>query len=171
MGMDVSGVNPKSGTGSYFRNNVWWWRPLWDYCEQVGSKLIPHDNLGHTNDGWGLGGRDSEKLAKLLQAEIDSGRCQEYSIRYKEHQDAVPDEECWICNGTGVRNDDVGVKMGQDKKVIDEAGHPRNGETGWCNGCNGVGHVRPHSTHYPFDVENVQEFANFLRDCGGFEIC
>jgi hypothetical protein len=28
MGMDVYGKEPKSDKGEYFRNNVWWWRPL-----------------------------------------------------------------------------------------------------------------------------------------------
>jgi hypothetical protein len=28
-----------------------------------------------------------------------------------------------------------------------------------CNACAGEGHVRPSSTHYPFDVENVREFV------------
>ena len=25
--------------------------------------------------------------------------------------------------------------------------------------------------HYPFNVENVEQFAKFCLDCGGFEIC
>ena len=35
MGMDVSGMNPSSETGEYFRNNVWWWRHLWNYSVLV----------------------------------------------------------------------------------------------------------------------------------------
>ena len=36
MGMDLSGFNPKSEKGDYFRNNCWWWRPLWDFvCDNV----------------------------------------------------------------------------------------------------------------------------------------
>ena len=31
MGMDVYGENPKNEKGEYFRNNVWWWRPLGDF--------------------------------------------------------------------------------------------------------------------------------------------
>ena len=32
MGFDVYGKDPDpgSGSGEYFRNNVWWWRPLRD---------------------------------------------------------------------------------------------------------------------------------------------
>ena len=38
MGMDVYGIAPTSERGEYFRNNVWWWRPLWDYCCEVDSE-------------------------------------------------------------------------------------------------------------------------------------
>ena len=31
MGMDVFGNNPRNKEGEYFRNNVWWWRPLADF--------------------------------------------------------------------------------------------------------------------------------------------
>ena len=29
-------VNP----GIYFRNNVWWWRPLWNYCYNIAPDLV-----------------------------------------------------------------------------------------------------------------------------------
>ena len=35
MGMDVFGLAPKEEKGEYFRNNVWWWRPLWDFVAQI----------------------------------------------------------------------------------------------------------------------------------------
>lgn len=28
MGFDIYGRKPSSDAGKYFRNNVWWWRPL-----------------------------------------------------------------------------------------------------------------------------------------------
>jgi hypothetical protein len=40
-----------------------------------------------------------------------------------------------------------------------------------CNACHGKGAVPHFATHYPFSEENVQEFAAFLRECGGFRIC
>lgn len=50
MGMDVFGQSPISERGEYFRNSVWWWHPLWEYCERLAPDLIPHDNPGHYND-------------------------------------------------------------------------------------------------------------------------
>ena len=55
MGMDVYGREPENEKGEYFRNNVWWWHPLWMYVEETFpeiAKLVPN---AHSNDGDGLG--------------------------------------------------------------------------------------------------------------------
>ena len=145
--MDVSGKNPTSETGRYFRNNVWWWPPLWGYCCEIGNAFIS-DKIArgcHSNDGRGLDKRYSTKLAKLLQAEIDSGRCLRRQQEFAAENAAVPDENCPMCwNRT------------PKKKT--------------CTQCSHKGKIRPISTWYSFSVENVQEFANFLKDSGGFMV-
>ena len=40
-----------------------------------------------------------------------------------------------------------------------------------CNGCEGKGKRKDWMTNYPFSLENVKAFADFLEKCGGFEIC
>lgn len=154
MGMDVFGKSPISERGRYFRNNVWWWHPLWDYCESIAPDIIPQSNLGHSNDGWGLGSRAARKLADRLAAALASGETEQYAQSYAAFLKALPDEPCTICGGTGKRA---------------EPPHTGPGPLP-CNGCNGSGRTPHFDTHYPFSVENVREFEAFLRDCGGFEI-
>lgn len=166
MGMDVYGKEPSSEVGSYFRNNVWWWRPLWNYCEHLAPELIPEDNLGHSNDGWGLDAEGARALAEKLREELDSGRCQAYAECYQRHHDALPSEPCELCHGTGIRSDAIGLAHGFPERL-----NPHTQKKGWCNGCDGLGTVRPWATRYPFSVENVAEFITFLAASGGFEIC
>ena len=150
--MDVYGRKPKSEKGKYFRNNIWWWRPLWNFCEQVAPDLIPEDNHGHSNDGWGLNCSKSLELAERLTDLLDSGQVKMYEEDYKRAIESIPLETCTICDGTGKR------KM-----------EPRKGET--CNGCGGKGKRESYEAGYPFEEENVKEFRDFLLDCGGFQIC
>ena len=50
----------KINKGVYFRNNCWYWRPLWDFCYNV-AKNSPFPSLiseelwesGHSNNGGG----------------------------------------------------------------------------------------------------------------------
>ena len=89
------------------------------------------------------------EMAKLLQAEIDDGSCQKYKDHYQAELDALPNEVCGRCNGNN---------RGNNKKKD-------------CNPCDGTGERENWSKSYPFDVENVQRFANFLKECGGMCIC
>jgi hypothetical protein len=170
--MDVYGRNPTSEKGKYFRNNVWRWRPLANYIAQIAPVNITGQcEHWHSNDGDGLGADESAKLAMFLRNELSTGRTAAYASSYQAEIDALADEKCDLCNGTGVRSDAIGISDGMTTRIITEDGHPRIGQKGWCNKCDGRGTVRPWETCYPFSAENVVEFCDFLEQCGGFEIC
>ena len=154
MGMDVHGLHPRSAAGQYFRNSVWSWRPLADYCCEIGKDLIANPKGWQYNKGHSLDGNNAAKLATRLEAEISSGRTASYEMQHKRAIELTPDEDCETCGGTGRR-----------------VAPPRTGPGDQlCNGCNGKGSRRPYSTWYSFEVDNVRKFAEFLKDCGGFEI-
>lgn len=171
MGMDVYGRKPINPAGEYFRNNVWWWRPLADYACSVAPAITASCKYWGSNDGDGLTAAKSRKLAEVLRAEVASGRTREYSEQYAARIAAIPRETCEYCDGTGVRRDAVGQGNGQTVRKIDTPNHPRDGQIGWCNGCDGRGDKESFAAYYPFSVENVEEFCTFLEGCGGFKIC
>jgi hypothetical protein len=146
MGMDVYGSKPMSKTGEYFRNSCWWWPTLWQYCETVAPELCNKVAYAHMNDGDGLGAGDSAKLAERLLAEIESGRTAAWAASLPARIDALPPKTCRLCIGIG-----IGLK-----------------ET--CLRCKGEGYIKHKVEDFPFSAENVQAFAAFLTDCGGFEI-
>ena len=161
MGMDVYGVKPKNEKGEYFRNNVWWWRPLWDYCLDFHPSVADKVKDGHSNSGDGLNAGDSKKLAAFIKKDLDSGKAQKYAQEREEELNSLPDVPCEYCETTGSRTwqphegpndtDTVQIKT--------------------CNSCKGKGSVRPWPTQYPFSVENLAQFQEFLDNCGGFSIC
>ena len=150
MGMDVHGVK----SNEYFRNNVWWWRPLAQYVCEVAPEITSNCQYWQTNDGDGLTEEESIALADALQAEVDAGRTAEYQAKHEAHLESIPRESCEICDGTGFRKQPPQVGAGDRL----------------CNGCNGEGERESFATHYPFSVDNVVEFIGFLRKCGGFQI-
>jgi len=151
MGMDVYGKKPKNEKGEYFRNNVWWWRPLWSFCVLTYPDVAGKVQDGHSNSGDGLNSIDSKKLAKLIKQDLDSGNVHKYAVERQAYLDSLPLKGCEHCNCTGIRDDQY-VK-------------------GTCNACHGLGEVKDWATQYPFDVQNVVQFQEFLDNCGGFSIC
>ena len=85
MGMDVFAKKPKDDTeqSRYFRNNVWWWRPLADYCQRVAPDVCSHCEHWQSNDGDGLNDSQSLELADALQVEVEQRtlRCLRQGIR------------------------------------------------------------------------------------------
>jgi hypothetical protein len=154
MGMDLFGNAPISDQGAYFRCNIWWWHPLWKYCEETAPDIIPSDNLGHFNDGWGLGKTDSLALADRLAGMLASGETQAYEKRFMARRKALPSKPCTVCGGTG-----------RCAEPPQSGPGPRP-----CNACDGKGMVPDFETNHPFSAEIVRGFEAFLRDCGGFQI-
>lgn len=157
MGMDVYGRTPDSAAGKYFRTSMGWWGRLWWYCGQVAPQLTGKVEYGFSNDGDGLDSGDAAELGRLLVEQLQDGRTAAYEQALRVEVEAIPDETCDLCGGSGVRRDQVGIDMGMV-------------ERGWCNGCNGNGSRRPFHAYVGFDTDTVAEFAQFLQHCGGFNI-
>ncbi len=161
MGMDVYGRDPENDKGEYFRNNVWWWHPLWMYVEETFpeiAKLVPN---AHSNDGDGLGKKNSIMLAKKIKANIKSGQVKQYAKEYTEAIEALPMEDCEYCSTTGKRTWEANSANNLTDQPIQKE----------CNGCNGIGKRKSFDASYPFSEDNVIEFAEFLLYSGGFRIC
>ena len=137
--------------GYYFRNNCWWWRPLWNYCRVIAPDLIDRDlfDNGHHNGGAGLDDKGAKKLGIRLLQEINDGNTIQYQASYQQHLDDLPDDDCMRCNNNN---------HGNNKKKE-------------CTSCNKTGKSQNFNKHYPFDVDNVREFAEFCLQSGGFKIC
>lgn len=148
MGMDVYGKKPASETGRYFRNNIWWWHPLADYCLAIAPELALKCDAWHTNDGDGLDAEDAASLAKRIEEEIENGNCEKYMRARQDYIDKLPEVDCAFCEG--------GKKKSDKKKP--------------CSWCKGTGRQKDSQACYFFDIDNVRQFARFLKDSGGFEI-
>ena len=150
MGMDVYGNKPKSSKGDYFRNNVWWWRPLWNYCATSAPELINEDvySEGCHNSGAGLNAIKAAKLGVKLLTLIEDGSCATYKRERELWLESLEDDNCCICNNNN---------RGNSKKKD-------------CHSCDGKGTQENWDKHYPFDIENVKDFAEFCIESGGFKI-
>lgn len=159
MGFDLHGIKPNAEIGIYFRNNVWWWRPLASYVLDVCEDVFQEGEVDywHSNDGQIVSALTAHGIASRLTTLVKSGRTRRFMEKYNAEQKAMPLEVCSYCEGTGDRKD----LEPPEWKV----------ECNGCNACHGTGKVKQFSTEYPFSEENVKRFAEFCEGSGGFEIC
>ena len=172
MGMDVFGENPKNEKGEYFRNNVWWWRPLADFVCNNYEDIAQHCEHWHSNDGDGLNADQSRELGERILADVATGMVAEYEKSYNSYLATLERQKCDLCEGTGIRTDEIGIKGGlHDQELSPEVAILVGRTHGNCNACSGVGTRENWWMNYPFNTQNVQSFAEFLVNCGGFKIC
>ena len=136
--------------GHYFRNNCWWWRPLWNYCYQIADDLISEElfESGHGNSGAGLDDKGAKLLGLRLIQHIREGKTIQYQASYEQQLEDIPDDDCFRCNNNN---------RGNNKKED-------------CTNCNKTGKTTNFNKNYPFDIDNVKQFAEFCLQSGGFEI-
>jgi len=169
MGMDVYGKNPTEKSGEYFRRNVWGWHPLWDYCLDMHPDISQKVKYGHSNDGDGLGAVNSRKLAKRLKEDIISGNAQKY-IEDRDIQLANLEQVvCYCCHGKKT------IKVEKNSLQINAEQSPTLNDCEYtikeCHVCNGTGLVDSWDKNYFLSLQDIQQFCDFLQNCGGFEIC
>mgnify|MGYP003148120808 CR=1 FL=1 len=143
--------------GAYFRNNVWWWRPLWNFICMVCDDILTNKDmeLGNENSGHIISKTKAKRIAGRISRMDKNMEIKEYETNHKKFLESLDDEDCNICDGTGKRKKAPEVGAGDIE----------------CNGCNGRGTRKHFSTNYPFDADNIRDFAKFCRNSGGFEIC
>ena len=94
MGFDIVGIKAKSEKGKYFRNNVWYWRPLWQYiCDECDDILtIKEAEGGCFNDGVKITKSKAERIAKRLQKKLEDGSIDLHKAGYDGMVEEVGDK-------------------------------------------------------------------------------
>jgi tRNA(Phe) wybutosine-synthesizing methylase Tyw3 len=117
MGFDLYGRAPTSDAGKYFRNNIWWWRPLKVVIHLTCEDILTDEDLRELgfNDGHVYSAAKAEAIASRLSA------------------------------------------IAADEKQLAEC--KKNAMV-----------FLPDYYHEAWSKENIQEFVEFLKASGGFEV-
>ena len=153
-------------SGVYFRNNVWWWRPLWEYVCTICDDIISDEEMngGCVNDGILINENKATSIAKRLSEKIADGSVQEYEQEFMSRvlQAKADNEE--VDKETKALREEV-IKATGDKKIA-PCDYPKKYKTRYDK----IRAKENWDGHYPFNTKNVEQFAKFCNESGGFEI-
>ena len=81
--------------GIYFRNNIWWWRPLWMYISDICSDILTEKDMktGTFNEGHFISKAKSKKIAKRIREEEKSGNLDLYCTSYNLERTSLPKDD------------------------------------------------------------------------------
>ncbi len=151
--------------GHYFRNNVWWWRPLWEFvCHHCFDYLTPKDMAkGHINDGHIISKTKATKIGKRLLKLIEN-----------KTVDRDVNEHTLIMEKAKANNDILDKQKENLKnrvtKILGKEVPPMDYPEKYKEEWNRLQDQRQWDEHYPFNKDNVRNFAEFCLQSGGFQI-
>jgi len=152
--------------GSYFRNNVWFWRPLWSFvCVSCDDILKKKDiSGGNYNDGHKISKTKAIKMGKRLSEKLADG-----TIDDMERDYALRKAKADVHNKNVQKHLDEISRKCKDKhgKDLVPANYPEPYKTLWDD----MYSNKMWDSDYPFSRDNIEDFAKFCLQSGGFEIC
>tara|TARA_R100001510_G_C7587932_1_gene158601 strand:- start:162 stop:635 length:474 start_codon:yes stop_codon:yes gene_type:complete len=77
----------KANVGAYFRNSVWYWRPLWKYVCKVCNLSTDVYQQGNRNEGYKVDEAVAKDIAVTLFLLLERGEVDRYAKEYSK--DAV----------------------------------------------------------------------------------
>ena len=165
MGFDISGLNPKNEKGEYFRNNVWYWRPLAEYVLKE-TKVIDEEEQKHWhyNDCHEVTKEQAEQISKQLDHLVKSGHCREFALAWERRRKKIEKHNDQVEKELAEFEREVCFKL--DKKNLAPMEFPKKDKEIWDK----IYHKTNHDGSYPFTEENVKEFSEFCKNSGGFTI-
>jgi hypothetical protein len=192
MGFDLTGLNPKNikckrpseeifktdqdkyfdllekfqdQKGTYFRNNVWWWRPLADYVLRFTKVIEPkNQKTWQYNDSSVISKQDAEMISQQLDHLIKTGHTKKYKTEYEARRKTLEIHNKKVMKELKDFEREVCFKL--DKKNLAPADFPKKDHQMW----NTIYKKRNIDADYPFSVDNVKEFSEFCKYSGGFTI-
>jgi len=153
--------------GSYFRNNVWWWRPLWSFtCDHCADFLTEDDmNGGCYNDSYIITEDKAVAIAERLYEALKQPETQEYLDNHmkamekaKKHNEMIEQEKKAL--------DEIAVEMTGNKDIA-PIDYPKDLKKKFDE----LMDKRDWASSYPINRENIESFARFAKQSGGFSIC
>lgn len=163
---EIKDVYETDNPGAYFRNNVWFWRPLWQFVVETCEDYMTVDEIdgGNSNSGHRISEETALYIAKQLSEKIADGTVDK---KEKEHE---------LRRAKAVaHNEEVRTEMDKISKECKSkhgndlvpANYPEPYNTRWQKA-----YAKENwDASYPFSKENIKDFATFCMQSGGFEIC
>lgn len=86
MGMDITGIKPKSKHGKSFRVSGYYWGPIWAYLWEICPDLFNEEQWkrGFLNDFMKVNPKKAGVLSKSLEKAIKSGVAEKFLKKHLE---------------------------------------------------------------------------------------
>ena len=159
-------VYHEENPGEYFRANVWYWRPIWNFvCASCDDFLSDADIFaGDSNSGDKISKTKAKRIASRLRNLDKQGIIQSWEDEMMSHYNKAKEHNKKVEEELEEFRKEMKEKHGSDMAPAD---YPKKDYAKW----NEIYSKRDWSGSYPPSREHIVRFSRFCEESGGFEIC
>ena len=156
--------------GEYFRANVWFWRPIWNFVCEVCPDILTEEDFkrGQYNDNHLIEEDRAKDIAKRLREKMDLAK-----ERQKKYESEAPNKDKF-----NTMLEDAGrfifEKISKPKSELitcpgDMQIHDPENYKRWET-LTHYDNIKFDEMSYPINAKAIEEFAEFAEHSGGFRI-
>ena len=163
---DEQDAYERKNVGVYFRNNVWWWRPLANFMREHCDWFTQEQQARlHDNSGFEFSEHEALTIADTLQKKVDDGTVK---VREEVNRREMKVAEEW---NKGIHAQQEELEKEVKKETGDAKIVPYDYPEHFKKKYDAIQKQTDRKAYYPFKERNVKRFIAFLRECGGFSVC
>ena len=156
----------ENNPGIYFRANVWWWRPIWNYVVEFCDDFLTDADLdkGYSNDSLGISKTKSKKIAARLRRTAKDGTMDLWVKVHQERYDKAKAHNEIIEKKLHSLQEQCREAVG-DMNIV-PADYPQPFKKRWDM----LYSQKDWNSSYPCNKDGLLEFERFCEESGGFII-
>lgn len=123
MGYDLYAVKPSSEKFGYFRSNIWYWRPLWNYVAILSKDILTNDDIeeGNYNNDHIINSELSVIIGNRILESFSNNVFTDFKDKFeKEKEDLDKENVCSNSNNNTSSSENFYKNYILDKDLLEE---------------------------------------------------
>lgn len=123
MGYDLYAVKPSSEKFGYFRSNIWYWRPLWNYVAILSKDILTNDDIeeGNYNNDHIINSELSVTIGNRILESFSNNVFTDFKDKFeKEKEDLDKENVCSNSNNNTSSSENFYKNYILDKDLLEE---------------------------------------------------
>jgi hypothetical protein len=120
MGYDLYAVKPNSEKFGYFRSNIWYWIPLWNYVAILSKDILTDDDIeeGNYNNDHIINNELSVIIGNRILESFSNNVFKDFKDKFEKEKEGLDKENYKVCSNSN--NNTISTESFYKNYILDK---------------------------------------------------